>query len=162
MPEAESLLIENLPDLKRYALHLTRNGPDAEDLLQDCVERALVKRDLFAPGSNYRAWLFAIMHNAFLNKKRRQHVANAHLADLKLNSSPASPPSQEAAVMLSRTFDALQRLSEEEREAVALLGVEQLSYRELAARTSAPIGTLKSRVFRGRARLHEMVFGSAS
>src|SRR3546814_6556574 len=66
----EALLIENLPHLERYALHLTRSRTEAEDLVQDCAERALLKSELFEAGSNYRAWLFTIMTNLFPNRAR--------------------------------------------------------------------------------------------
>jgi RNA polymerase sigma-70 factor (ECF subfamily) len=158
--DAEALLLDNLPHLERYALHLTRSRTEAEDLVQDCVERALLKRHLFEAGSNYRAWLFAIMHNLHLTRMRRNRVAAQYTADLTLRLGRAAPPPQPAAIMLSRTFDALTRLSQEEREAIVLLGSEQLTYRELASRSGIPVGTMKSRVGRGRARLRRMVTGS--
>ena len=160
MADAEALLLDNLPHLERYALHLTRSRSEAEDLVQDCAERALLKRHLFEAGSNYRAWLFAIMHNLYLTRMRRSRLAAQYLADLAPRLGRATSPPQPAAIMLSRTLDAMARLSQEEREAIVLLGADQLTYRELAARSGVPVGTMKSRVGRGRARLRRMVTGS--
>ena len=157
--DVKKLLIENLPHLERYALHLTRSRTEAEDLVQDCAERALLKSDLFEAGSNFRAWLFTIMHNLFLNKARRNRVAAQYLADLKPRLGRAAPPPQPAAIMLSRTLDALATLSQEERDAIIFLGADQLTYREVASHSGVPVGTMKSRVGRGRARLRRMVMG---
>jgi RNA polymerase sigma-70 factor (ECF subfamily) len=158
--DLKSLLIENLPHLERYALHLTRNRTEAEDLVQDCAERALLKGDLFEAGSNFRAWLFTIMHNLFLNKARRNRVAAQYLADAKPRLGRVMPPPQPAAIMLSRTLDALAKLSQEERDAIILLGADQLTYREVASQSGVPVGTMKSRVGRGRARLRRSVMGA--
>ena len=160
MEDVKALLIENLPHLERYALHLTRSPSEAEDLVQDCAERALLKRDLYQEGSNCRAWLFTLMHNLFLNRTRRQRVAERYLADLRPRAARSAPAPQPAALMLSRTLRAMAALSREEREALMLLGIEQVTYAELAARSGAPVGTVKSRVGRGRARLRRTVMGS--
>lgn len=156
------LLMENLPHLERYALHLTRSRTEAEDLVQDCAERALLKQHLFAAGSNCRAWLFSIMHNLFLNKVRRSQIAARHRTDLKSNLERTSPPPQHGAILLTRTLAALTTLSEEERDAVMRLGAQQLTYREIAASSGISINTVKSRVARGRARLRRIVTGSAA
>jgi RNA polymerase sigma factor (sigma-70 family) len=94
--DVKALLIENLPHLERYALHLTRSRTEAEDLVQDCAERALLKSELFQAGSNFRAWLFTIMHNLFLNKARRNRVAAQYLADARPRLGRAGPPPQPA------------------------------------------------------------------
>lgn len=160
MEDLKALLIQNLPDLGRYALHLTRSSTEAEDLVQDCIERALRKSALFQVGSNYRAWLFAIMHNLFMNKTRRQRIASRHLADLTQSAPRNAPAPQLANLLLSRTLRAMASLTREEREALMLLGTQQVTYRELADQSGAPIGTVKSRVGRSRARLRRIVLGS--
>ena len=160
MQDISELLTASLPHLERYALHLTRSRTEAEDLVQDCVERALLKSDLFEPGSNCRAWLFTIMHNVFVNKARRKRATDQHLSDLQSRTSRTAPPAQHAAVMLSRTLGALATLSREERDAVLRLGAHQLTYREISAVSGVPINTLKSRVARGRTRLRRIVTGS--
>ena len=160
MQDISALLTAHLPHLERYALHLTRNPTEADDLVQDCAERALLKSDLFEAGSNCRAWLFAIMHNLFLNRARRRRVADHHLAELQSRLSRVAPPAQHAAIMLSRTLDAIATLSQEEREALLRLGAQPFSYREISAASGVPINTLKSRGFRARSHLRRIVTGS--
>jgi RNA polymerase sigma-70 factor (ECF subfamily) len=146
-------LIETIPHLQRYAWHLARNRDEADDLVQDCIERALRKSDLFERGTNLRAWMFTMMRNIFINGKRRQGVADNYLSGVRADSRQVQNPSQLDSAMLSRTYEALESLSGEEREAVVLLGIEQRSYREVADETGLPIGTMKSRLSRGRAKL---------
>lgn len=153
MASLNQQLIETIPHLQRYAWHLARNRDEADDLVQDCVERALRKSDLFERGTNLRAWMFTMMRNIFINGKRRQGVADNYLAGVRIDAQQVQNPSQLDSAMLSRTYEALESLSQEEREAVVLLGIEQRSYREVADETGLPIGTMKSRLSRGRAKL---------
>ena len=150
-------LIETIPHLQRYAWHLARNRDEAEDLVQDCIERALRKSDLFERGTNLRAWMFTMMRNIFINGKRRQGISDTYLSGLRADAPQAQSPSQMPSAMLSRTVEAMDALSSEEREAVVLLGIEQRSYREVADETGLPIGTMKSRLSRGRAKLRHQL-----
>lgn len=154
-----ALIVETLPHLQRYAWHLTRNRDDAEDLVQDCIERALLKSDLFEEGTSLRAWMFTMMRNLFINGARHRVVADKYATGVQMRADRVSPPAQNDAVMLSRTLDAINSLSDEEREAVLLLGAQQLSYQEVAADSGLPIGTMKSRLSRGRAKLRARVLG---
>lgn len=161
MSSINALLVETLPHLQRYAWHLTRNRDDAEDLVQDCVERALMKSELFERGTSLRAWMFTMMRNLFINGARHRSVTDKYAAGVQLRGDQSQAPSQHDAVMLSRTFEAIESLSEEEREAVLLLGARQLSYHEVAADSGLPIGTMKSRLSRGRSKLRSRVMGEA-
>ena len=160
MANVSGLIQEALPHLHRYAMHLTRNPADAEDLVQDCLARALLKVDLYRPGTNFRAWLFTIMHNLFSTQGRRRRAAALYLADLMQAPERTAPPPQDAVVTLNRILDGLGRLSEGERQAIVLLCIQQLSYRDVAASTGVPIGTIKSRVARGRERLRAEFLGA--
>ena len=162
MPSINALLVDTLPHLQRYAWHLTRNRDDAEDLVQDCVERALMKSELFEQGTSLRAWMFTMMRNLFINGARHRSVTDKHAASVQMRGDQSSAPSQHDSVMLSRTFEAIESLSDEEREAVLLLGAQQLSYQEVAAESGLPIGTMKSRLSRGRAKLRTRVMGDES
>jgi RNA polymerase sigma-70 factor (ECF subfamily) len=159
MGDVRERIREVLPHLQRYAIHLTKHQADAEDLVQDCLARALLKADLYRPGTNYRAWLFTIMHNLFSTQGRRRRAAAQHLAELTHSAERTTAPPQHAVVVLNRTLSGLDKLSSEERQAVVLLCVQQLSYRDVARSTGVPIGTIKSRVSRGRERLRADVLG---
>jgi RNA polymerase sigma-70 factor, ECF subfamily len=153
MASLNDQLIETIPHLQRYAWHLARSRDEADDLVQDCIERALRKSDLFERGTNLRAWMFTMMRNIFINGKRRQGVADNYLSGIRGDFLQVQNPSQLDSTMLSRTYKALASLSAEERDAVVMLGIEQRSYREVADETGLPIGTMKSRLSRGRAKL---------
>jgi RNA polymerase sigma-70 factor, ECF subfamily len=143
-----------MPHLRRYAWSLTRNRDRADDLVQDTVERMLAKAELYREGSNLRAWGFTMMRNIFINGKRHDAVASRHEQYLmRTDALHVQPPNQFEAALLQEVAREIAGLSQEEREAVLLLGAEQRSHRELADETGLPIGTMKSRLSRGRAKL---------
>lgn len=142
-----------LPDLTRFARSLTRNEDDAHDLVQDCVERALNKRALFQDGTSLKSWLFTLMRNLFISQKRRQAVDRKYLALADDDSWHVQPASQHAHVMLSETLRALKSLPRHEQTAVLVLGMHDEDQQIVASRTGEPVGTLKSRLSRGRVHL---------
>ncbi len=142
-----------LPDLKRYARSLTRGEDDANDLVQDCVERALVKGELFRDGTNPRSWLFTLMRNVFISQKRRDAVSARYLTHARHQGASIAPPSQMHKVYLTETLSAIDALSDQERSAVTSLGIEEATHQEAAAAANLPVGTMKSRLSRGRANL---------
>jgi len=142
-----------IPDLKRYARSLARSEHDANDLVQDCVERALVKGDLYCQGTNLRSWLFTLMRNVFISQKRRDAVSMRYLQHAMHQGSSIAQPAQLHRVFLNETLDAINGLSDQERSAVTMLGVEERSHQEAAGETHLPVGTMKSRLSRGRANL---------
>jgi RNA polymerase sigma-70 factor (ECF subfamily) len=158
-----------LPRLRRYARALTGTREAADDLTQDTLERAWNKRALWrddaAPGaapSSLRAWLHAVMHNVFINGTRRQRplepldeLADSHAA---LRAETASAETNAALRDLQR---ALSQLPNEQREIVLLVGLEQLSYAEAAQAVGVPLGTVMSRLSRGRERLRQLMEGTA-
>jgi RNA polymerase sigma-70 factor (ECF subfamily) len=145
-----------LPDLNRFARALTRNEDDAHDLVQDCVERALTKRALFNDGSSLKSWLFTVMRNIFISQRRRVALDRRHAAASD-GATHVQPASQIDHVFLNETMAALHMLTPREREAIMVLGIQEGSQQELARLSEEPVGTLKSRLCRGRAHLKSML-----
>jgi len=145
----------HIPRLRRYARALTGDGARADDLVQDTLERALTKFHLWRADSDLRAWMFAIMHNVFVNqlKARRELELDENLA-AGLEGPPRSDPLE------MRDLDAaLARLPAEQREVLLLVGLEQFSYVEASAALGVPLGTVMSRLSRGRERLRALMSG---
>lgn len=143
-----------LPDMRRFALSITGNPDDAADLVQDAVERALVKQESFVPGSNLKSWVFTLMRNLFISQCRKRAVARRHATEVaRAEDSLVHAPSQDHGRLLREAVSALDGLSDGEREAIILFGMEELTHEEASERKSLPVGTLKSRLSRGRANL---------
>jgi len=159
------------PVLMRGARRLTRNEADAEDLLQDALMHAFMGFRRFEPGSNLNAWLFRIMHNRWISsyrmkQRRPAEYAVESVADLDLPAAMVrSTPSAEAAVMdVFPDADikaALEQLPEGFRIALYYADVQGLTYAETARVMGTPVGTVMSRVFRGRAQLRDTLAGVA-
>lgn len=148
----------HIPRLRRYARALTGDITTADDLVQDTLERAWRRLALWRSGSDLRAWLFTIMHNIFVNQLRadphKQTQTTEHAA---LDLSVTAP--QEDRLILRDLNKALGNLSHEQREVVLLVGLEQMSYEEAAKVLGIPIGTVMSRLSRGREQLRAMMSG---
>lgn len=146
-----------IPRLRRYARALQGDPGAADDLVQDCVERALSRLHLFRAGTNLRAWLFTILHNIHVNSVRQQRRATDNLSLIPGTETAASTgPSQSQGLELRDLTRALAALTEEQRQVVLLIAMEELSYREAAEVLSVPIGTVMSRLARGRERLRQL------
>jgi RNA polymerase sigma-70 factor (ECF subfamily) len=149
-----------IPRLRRYAVALTGNREAADDLIQDTLERAWRKRALWKPGTDLRAWLFTVMHNVHVNVTRAARPAES-LDEQESDSGRAetlpSVASAESAVVLSELRAALGRLSDEHRQVILLVGLEQMSYAETAAILGIPPGTVMSRLARGRDQLRQLL-----
>jgi len=157
MTDLRNEVVEIVPELKRYARMLTAAEDQAEDLVQDCVERALRKSDLFEPGTNSRAWMFTMMRNLFINGKRREKVSARYLDSVVHNAPQSEPARQFDRIFLTEALTALDDLSGQEREAVRLLAIEERSHNDAAERTGMPVGTMKSRLSRGRSKLRSVM-----
>jgi RNA polymerase sigma-70 factor (ECF subfamily) len=153
-PELAALV----PRLRRYARALTASREAADDLTQDTLERAWSKRALWRAGTDLRAWLFAIMHNVYVNGARRGQPA---AADQGVADELPAATSAESAIVLAELARALTRLPDEQREVVLLVGLEQFSYAETAEVLGVPLGTVMSRLSRGRERLRAMLEAGA-
>ena len=151
-----------LGPLRRYARSLTRDESQAEDLVQDALVRAYERQGSFRSGGNLRGWLLSILHNTFVDGRRR-HLAEARrLAQAAITVEPASPPEQESRIRLQQIQAAFMSLPDEQRAALHLVAIEGLPYQEAAAALGIPIGTLMSRLGRARAALRAYEAGSAT
>ncbi len=151
-------LAEHLPRLRRYARALTGERFAADDLVQDTLERALSRWSLFKRGSKLDAWLLAIMHNIFINQVRADKARPQTVAidDAPIPAARAAAGDTLAVRDLER---ALTQLPEEQRAAVLLVSLEELSYEEAGKVLGVPVGTVMSRLSRGRERLRALMAG---
>lgn len=145
-----------LPSLRRYARALTRDADLADDLVQDCLERAIRKSGLWRPRGPLRAWLFKILVNIHRNDLRRRRRRPAHMPLEGLGAQLHSAPQQYGRLALAETARALEYLPDDQHEALLLVALEGLSYHEAAGVLGIPVGTLMSRLGRARARLKEL------
>lgn len=152
--------MQYIPRLRRYARALTGDASAADDLVQDALERALVKQSLWREGTDLRAWLFTVMHNVFVNQVRSAAVSRT--VQLDDDALAGRPQPQSTDRLEIRDLDAaLQALPEEQRTVVLLVGLEQMTYDEAARVLEVPIGTVMSRLSRGRERLRRLMQGLA-
>ena len=145
-----------IPRLRRYARALTRDIVTADDLVQDCLTRALGKLHLWQEGSDLRAWLFTILHNQYVNYIRR---AVREGATVGLNESEPllrRAPQQSKRLELRDLERAIAKLPEEQRTVILLVGLEGMRYEEVAAVLDVPVGTIRSRLSRGREALRKL------
>jgi RNA polymerase sigma-70 factor (ECF subfamily) len=150
-------MVDHIPALRRYARVLVRTSDQADDLVQDCVERALSRAALYQPDTNLRAWLFTIMRNIAITQTRKEKLRRNYAAERLAMDRRADAPSQADSVVLKASLRMLGKLSAGERQAVTLLGLYDLSYEEAAGVSGLPIGTMKSRLSRGRQRLRALL-----
>ena len=139
-----------VPQLRRYAMALCRNLADADDLVQESMARALQKSHLFEGGSNLRAWLFTIMHNVHMSALRRRKYVGSPIDPDSAAAVLSVQPPQDLALEMMSLIKAMKGIPAPQREAVILVGVEEMSYEQTAEHLNVPIGTIKSRVSRGR------------
>jgi RNA polymerase sigma-70 factor (ECF subfamily) len=140
-----------IPRLRRYARYLRREPDDADDLVQECLARAIAKIHTWQPGSNLRAWLFVILRNCHINEIRREQRTSYSLDDTPTDEpSLTTPGNQEATVALAEIKRAYLSLSDEHREILLLIAIEGLQYEEAAAILEVPLGTVRSRLSRAR------------
>jgi RNA polymerase sigma-70 factor (ECF subfamily) len=165
----EQDVIPFMGQLYPAALRMTRNPADAEDLVQETFAKAYAAFHQFQPGTNLRAWLHRILSNTFINsyrKKRREPIQDLGIEfqeDWQVGSDPLAPPARSAeSEALDRLADsdilqALRTLPEEFRVAIYLADIEGYPYREIAEMMGTPIGTVMSRLHRGRAKLRQQL-----
>ena len=168
LADVSSAALEFLDALYGAALRLTRNADQAQDLVQDTYLKAIRARDSFAAGTNLKAWLYTILHNTWRNRRRDSARArvefDSDLVEQAADTSAADWPAKQfesPETLLMRDSidgdlqDALDALPESFREAVWLRDVDELSYQEIADTLAIPIGTVMSRLSRGRKQLYE-------
>ena len=158
MSDFPRLLEAEIPRLRRYARALTRGDVvQADDLVQNCLTRAVAKQHLWEPETDLRAWLFTILHNQFVNYVRRsaREGASVPIEDF----APILPIASNALPSLElRDLEiALGKLPHEQRQVILLVGLEGMSYDEVASILQVPIGTVRSRLSRGRDQLRRLM-----
>jgi RNA polymerase sigma-70 factor (ECF subfamily) len=146
-------VIDLLPRLQRYAHALTRDNAAAEDLVQDALVRAYERHHTFRPDGNLRTWLMSVLHNVFIDGRRRQRAEARKIEHSAVTSDGTAPPEQEWHLRLKQVGEAFANLPDEQRAAVYLVSIEGLSYQDAAQSLDIPVGTLMSRLGRGRAAL---------
>lgn len=149
--DLEAIVEKQIPALRRYAFALVRDHHASDDLVQDCLERALSawsrKR-----ADDPRAWLFTILRNTYLSTYRTQKRRGVP-ASMETIGEPALPPDQESGLQARDALAALDRLPEDQRSILLLIGVEDLTYDEAARVLGIPLGTVMSRLSRARHQL---------
>ncbi|CRL13081.1 RNA polymerase sigma factor [Phaeobacter italicus] len=156
MTDPRDELVEHLGAMRAFAISLTRNTATADDLVQDTLVKAWTNFDKFEQGSNMRAWLFTILRNTYysLRRKRRREVEDA---DGIMAESLSQKPDHDGRLNMRDFNVAFEQLNDEQREALILVGAGGFSYEEAAETCGVKVGTIKSRVNRGRARLAELM-----
>ena len=150
-----------LPRLRRFASGLAHSMADADDLCQMTIERALRSHDQWQPGTRLDSWMFRIMRNLWIDEVRARTRRSATFVDEEQGLAVGTSGGQEERAMLGDVDRALARLPAEQREAVLLVMVEGYSYKEAAEIIGCPVGTLNSRLVRGRDALIAMLGESA-
>ncbi|GEM_PF-121758 len=146
-----------IPRLRRYARALTRDVAVADDLVQDCLARALGKLHLWHKGTDLRAWLFTILHNQYVNHVRRS-VREGAVVGLSDNEPSLIRPAHQGQRLELRDLErAIAKLPEEQQAAILLVGLEGMRYEDVAAVLGVPVGTIRSRLSRGRETLRRLV-----
>jgi RNA polymerase sigma-70 factor (ECF subfamily) len=151
------LLERQIPRLRRYARSLTQDISRADDLVQSCLVRALTKEHLWQPGTDIRAWLFTILHNQHVNDVRRLVREGIVVSVEDVTPQLAAAPSAGTSLELHDLAQAIAVLPREQRVVVLLAGREGKSYEEIAATLGVPVGTVRSRLSRARARLRVLM-----
>ncbi|WP_373504346.1 RNA polymerase sigma factor [Aestuariivirga sp.] len=151
-------LAAELPPLRRFARALTGDPALADDLVQDCVERAMVKGHLYDPSRPLRAWLYAVLRNIYISGLRRNGRSTIVKAvDDLVDGEDAVPPEQEHRMSVGSVTAALDGLSAQHREVIVLVTLEEMSYRDVAEILSVPLGTVMSRLSRAREHLRQLL-----
>jgi RNA polymerase sigma-70 factor (ECF subfamily) len=160
--EIYSLIVAEIPRLRRYSRFLVRDPELADDLVQECLTRAVAKLDTWEVGSNMRAWLFVILHNAYISHWRRVKRSPA-----TVEMSPSDPAfavvgTQEQHLGMIDVQTAFNKLGEDHKQILLMVGVEGLRYEDAAVALDLPVGTVRSRLFRARSALRQLLDGKES
>lgn len=160
MSDKSANLLACIPRLRRYARALAGSREAADDLVQDTLERAWTRLASWREGSDMRAWLFAIMHNLYVDRARRPATPLEILDDDTPEPYAHGSPADRMEIRDMET--ALRLLPAEQREVLLLVALESMSYDEVCATLGIPLGTVMSRLSRGRERLRSLMDGGAA
>lgn len=145
-----------IPRLRRYARSLVHDVSAADDLVQETLARGLAKLHLWQTGSDLRAWLFTILHNQYVNRVRHE-IRVGNPVSIEAVALPGQPPDQEWGLELRDLERALGQLPEEQRSVILLIGLEGMLYADVAKVIGIPVGTVRSRLSRGRSTLRRLM-----
>lgn len=158
MDGKKAAILGEIPRLRRYARALLRDRDGADDLVQDCLERALKRLDNWQSGESPQRWLFTIMHHLFIDRVRKmERRGEAAMLPLDADEALAAPAGQLDTIASREIVSALHALSPERRVALVLVAIEGFSYAEAASMLGIPAGTLMSRISRGREELRGLL-----
>lgn len=152
------LLIAALPHMRAYARSLTGNLDQADDLVQDTAIRLMTAHEQYRQGTNFRAWAIAALRNRFIDLRRRARFHGGSIEDID-TSLFSQPPSQDTIVYFEQTAREFWRLSPAHREIITMIGINGMSYEQVAKVLGCPIGTVRSRLARARAELQIAIDG---
>jgi RNA polymerase sigma-70 factor (ECF subfamily) len=153
---ARQLEVE-IPRLRRYARALTRDVSRADDLVQSCLTRAVAKQHLWQPGTDLRAWLFTILHNQHVNDVRRSVREGVNVAVEEMAPVLTIQSNALDVLQLRDLEAAIAKLPQEQRQVILLVGLEGMRYEEVALILGVPVGTVRSRLSRGRDQLRRLM-----
>ncbi|WP_295313707.1 RNA polymerase sigma factor [Roseobacter sp.] len=149
-------LVEHLPAMRAFAISLTRNGATADDMVQDTLVKAWTNIDKFQAGTNMRAWLFTILRNTYYSSRRKTRREVADIDGVHTEAL-AEKPAHDGRLAMKDFRAAFSLLTDEQREALLLVGASGFSYEEAAGMCGVAVGTIKSRTNRARQRLAELM-----
>ena len=155
LDEIAILLEQHIPSLRRYAYALVRQHDAADDLVQDCLERAVGRWHLRHRDGDLKAWLITILRNQFINNYRQKRRRGLHFAWQDVAEPPATDTAPDSSTAVRDIFAGLDTLPEDQKSVVLLVGVEDFSYEEAARVLGLPVGTVMSRLSRGREKLRD-------
>lgn len=150
-------MIEELPRLNRFAHKLSNSSSDAEDLMQTTVTKALEKKDLFQEGTNLFKWGSKIMYNTFVSGYRRKTKFETQYDPEPYIEKQSVTPSQEHAAELGKVDDAMKQLSSKYSKVLILVCIKGHTYKQVAKMLDIPVGTVRSRLSRARAKLRDLL-----
>ena len=160
MPDPAALIEEQIPGLRRFACALLRGDRDrADDLVQDALERALSHWNLRRNQGNLKGWLYTILYNRFLSNQHRKRRLGQHDALTEETELPGIDSGQHSVLEHRDLLRAFAALPHDQRAVLFLVGVEDVSYQEAARVLGVPVGTVMSRLSRGRERLRRSIYG---
>ena len=156
VPDPRKEIVEHLPAMRAFAVSLTRNASLADDMVQDALVKAWSNLDKFQAGTNMRAWLFTILRNTYYSNRRKakREVSDS---DGTITASLSRKPDHDGRLNLMDFETAFAKLPAEQREALILVGASGFAYEEAAETCGVAVGTIKSRVNRGRAKLSDLM-----
>jgi RNA polymerase sigma factor (sigma-70 family) len=157
MADIRSRVVAEIPRLRRYARAMTRDATAADDVVQDCLTRVMSKGHLWQEGTDLRAWLFTILHNQYVNQVRRSVREGTAVAVSDTEPVLTSAPNQDKRLEVRDLERALAKLPEEQQSALLLVGMEGMRYEEAAAILGVAVGTIRSRLSRGREALRQLM-----